>query len=87
MPRPKSPCGTYSAYQRHLREKTPVDAACRRAQQEHDARRAGGWRRRDDDAAPASVALPLSVADQLRAEVEAARVMFGKCVADLAEFH
>jgi len=28
VPRPKAPCGTYSAYKRHLREKTPVDDAC-----------------------------------------------------------
>lgn len=37
MPRTKSPCGTYPAYKRHLREKTTIDPACRRAQQEHDA--------------------------------------------------
>jgi hypothetical protein len=36
MARQKAPCGTYSAYQRHLSERTAVDAACRRAQQVHD---------------------------------------------------
>jgi len=39
MPRPKAPCGTYTAYKRHLRLKEPVDDACRAAQQEHDATR------------------------------------------------
>lgn len=39
MPRAKSPCGTYTAYKRHLREKQPVDAACRKAQKEHDGSR------------------------------------------------
>lgn len=28
MPRPKAPCGTYSAYKRHLRDGSTVDAAC-----------------------------------------------------------
>lgn len=36
MARAKAPCGTYTAYKRHLREKEPVDAACRKAQKEHD---------------------------------------------------
>jgi len=39
MPRPKAPCGTYTAYKRHLRLKEPVDDACRAAQQEHDTKR------------------------------------------------
>ena len=47
MPRPKSPCGTYAAYQRHLKERTAVDPACRRAQQEHDGRRSLAHQRRD----------------------------------------
>jgi len=34
MPRPKAPCGTYSAYKRHLREGTTVDAACAAARDE-----------------------------------------------------
>jgi len=34
MPRPKAPCGTYSAYKRHLRDGSPVDAACERARDE-----------------------------------------------------
>lgn len=39
MPRPKAPCGTYTAYKRHLRDGEEVDAACRKAQQERDAAR------------------------------------------------
>lgn len=39
MARPQAPCGTYPAYRRHLRKHEPVDAACRRAQQQHDAGR------------------------------------------------
>jgi hypothetical protein len=31
MPRPKAPCGTYSAYKRHLRDGSPVDPACEAA--------------------------------------------------------
>lgn len=32
MPRPPAPCGTYSAYRRHLRDGEDVDAECRAAQ-------------------------------------------------------
>lgn len=39
MGRPKAPCGTDSAYRRHLRNNDPVDAACRQAHTE--AQRAG----------------------------------------------
>lgn len=39
MPRAKAPCGTYTAYKRHLRLKEPVDDACRAAQREHDSAR------------------------------------------------
>lgn len=39
MPRAKAPCGTYTAYKRHLRDGEEVDSACRRAQKEHDAAR------------------------------------------------
>lgn len=31
MPRPPAPCGTDAAYRRHLRNKEPVDDACRAA--------------------------------------------------------
>lgn len=41
MPRRPAPCGTYPAYRRHLRKQEPVDPACRRAQQKHDAERSG----------------------------------------------
>ncbi|MEH0428800.1 WhiB family transcriptional regulator [Streptomyces stelliscabiei] len=30
-PRPLAPCGTRSAYQRHLRNREPIDEACRNA--------------------------------------------------------
>lgn len=31
MPRAKAPCGSYSAYKRHLRDGEPVDELCRQA--------------------------------------------------------
>lgn len=31
MPKPTAPCGTKPAYDRHLRNKEPIDDACRRA--------------------------------------------------------
>ena len=31
MARPLAPCGTYGAYQRHLKRKEPVDPECRQA--------------------------------------------------------
>jgi hypothetical protein len=34
VPRPKAPCGTYSAYKRHLRDGSPVDAVCAGARDE-----------------------------------------------------
>lgn len=39
MARPPAPCGTYPAYRRHLRKRENVDAACRRAQRDHDSER------------------------------------------------
>lgn len=39
MPQRKAPCGTYSAYKRHLRNKEKVDAKCRAAQRKHDGTR------------------------------------------------
>ncbi|MFG6401469.1 hypothetical protein [Microbacterium sp. P04] len=54
MPRPKSPCGTYPAYQRHLRDKSPVDAACREAQRQHDTGRGRTLRDRVDQRPPAA---------------------------------
>ncbi|WP_067194929.1 hypothetical protein [Microbacterium sp. XT11] len=87
MARPKSPCGTYPAYQRHLREKTPVDPACRRAQQEHDAKRSGEWRRRDitpqREASP--VALPVSRLRELRRQDAEHKVRFARWVSELSE--
>lgn len=40
MARPRAACGTYAAYRRHLREKSPVDDACRAAARAEKARRA-----------------------------------------------
>lgn len=39
MARPLAPCGTYTAYKRHMRRGEVVDARCRKAQREHDAAR------------------------------------------------
>lgn len=39
MPRPKAPCGTISAYRRHLREGSTVDSACREAKRAHNRSR------------------------------------------------
>jgi hypothetical protein len=60
MARPKSACGTYSAYQRHLREKTPVDAACQRAQRVHDAE-VSATRRGRDVGSPLVQAVPTTL--------------------------
>lgn len=54
MPRPPAPCGTESAYKRHMRKKEPVDAACRAAMQRAARERAG---RDDDGADPRPVAV------------------------------
>lgn len=42
-----APCGTYSAYRRHLRRGEPVDEACRQAQKDRDKgrRKKDGQRR------------------------------------------
>ena len=88
MARPKSPCGTYPAYQPHLREKTPVDPACRRAQQEHDGKRSSAWRRRDVERpreAPAPVPLPVSRIDELRRQDTEHRNRFAGWAAELSE--
>lgn len=56
MPRAKAPCGTYTAYKRHLRDSEEVDSACRKAQKEHDAARStsvGARRSRSKLADPA----------------------------------
>lgn len=37
MARPKAPCGSYSAYKRHLKNDEPVDDACRQASDERVA--------------------------------------------------
>lgn len=39
MPRPESPCGTYSAYRRHLRRREPVCGPCLTARDEETAAR------------------------------------------------
>lgn len=66
MARPKAACGTYPAYKRHLREKTPVDAACRRAQQAHDAGRSGV----DRPTAPQVAVAPTSAVESRRDAVQ-----------------
>lgn len=38
--KPLRPCGTYAAYQRHVRHREPIDAACRAANTAHVA----AWR-------------------------------------------
>lgn len=53
MARAKAPCGTYAAYRRHLREKSPVCDACREAQRSDSAKRsssAGARLRKQADA-------------------------------------
>ncbi|WP_417510588.1 hypothetical protein [Microbacterium sp.] len=52
MGRPKAPCGTESAYRRHLRNGEPIDAACR------DAHAAGRRNARRSPAASAPPATP-----------------------------
>lgn len=52
MPRPPAPCGTESAYKRHMRKGEPVDDLCRQAMREASAARSG---RSDDDAQSAPV--------------------------------
>lgn len=72
MPRPKSPCGTYPAYQRHLREKTNVDAACRRAQREHDTGRGLAWKANDVGRAPVvSIEAPAKRLEARQSELKA----------------
>lgn len=83
MPRPKSPCGTYPAYQRHLREKSDVDPACRRAQQEHDGRRSRSVWARAVEQRPAPRAPSPEVALSREQQL---REAFRKCVADLVGF-
>lgn len=57
MPRPKAPCGTYSAYKRHLRDGSDVDDACRQASKERS--RAQTQQRKDNaPAAPFSAPKP-----------------------------
>ena len=80
MPRPQAPCGSYSAYRRHLLKREPIDDACRRAQREHDAGRGARSWRKDVEPAPAPV---VTIPAEPGA---AAREMFAKCAADLIDF-
>lgn len=41
LARPKAPCGTYAAYRRHLREKTPICQPCRDAKRTDSRNRSG----------------------------------------------
>lgn len=54
MPPPKSPCGTYAAYRRHLKHGDSVDAACRKAQQERDRKTSTSAKARVERAAKKS---------------------------------
>lgn len=54
MPRAKAPCGTYSAYKRHLRDGEPVDPACRQASVERSREQT---RSRAESAPPVPVAV------------------------------
>lgn len=80
MPRPQSPCGTYPAYRRHLRERTRVDDACRRAQQDHDAAR--GRTGRLQDAEPVRT-LPVPVISALAKRGDELRARYRKGLSDL----
>lgn len=73
MARSKAPCGTYPAYKRHLRDETPVDAACRRAQREHDTGRGLAWKAEDLAPTPVVVvpAPTLASLEQRRDEMQA----------------
>jgi hypothetical protein len=59
MPRSPAPCGTYSAYKRHLRKGEPVDAACRAASVERSREQT---RKRHGD--EPSVTFPTFVAEE-----------------------
>lgn len=68
MPRPRAACGIYPAYRRHLRDREPIDAACREAQRVHEAGRSS-------KAAGAPFVVPVPAFDALQragAEVNAA---------------
>lgn len=63
MVRPKAPCGTYAAYRRHLREKTPVCDACRDAKRQNSRERSNSAESRREkqverEAAKAAAAVP-----------------------------
>lgn len=73
MARPKAPCGTYPAYQRHLREGSEVDSACRRAQREHDEGR--GRRSRASDRGEVRLTPALAVSG-LEESAEALRARY-----------
>lgn len=67
MSKPLAPCGTYAAYQRHLRRAEPIDPECRKAQAVYQATwRAANPKQRDRERAvtrAASRALWLLKAD------------------------
>lgn len=85
MPRPLAPCGTFSAYRRHLRRDEPVDDACREAANAEARERRAAKREQqtvrvpafasttaaaDDAPAPAKSGQPLEEIDELRAMYE-----------------
>lgn len=58
MPKPPAPCGTKSAYERHLRNDEPVDDACRRANTVSKRRQRDESRKPAPGTAPAGVVVP-----------------------------
>jgi hypothetical protein len=88
MPRRKAPCGTYSAYQRHLKEGVNIDSACRRAQQDHDA---GSGVHRVDALTVVRPVARSPKAETVRSTTAAGRpaelrTLYAKSVVDLAYF-
>ena len=73
MARPPVPCGTYPAYRRHLRKREPVDAACQRAQREHDAAQSVAADRDTHEPVdlPARPSSPQDLVERARASVAA----------------
>jgi len=75
MARPPAPCGSYSAYKRHRRNKEPVDAACAAARDERTA--ATKAERAQNSGRPATIRLvppPLSPpADEPESQIEQLR--------------
>ncbi len=70
MPRPKAPCGTYSAYKRHLRDDEPVDAACRQASIERSREQTAARAEGEPTPMPVRESPPQSEAKSRQASLE-----------------